>query len=76
MGHAETQAQQMEHKNLIGMFAGYYLSCFDKDAYRRFPGGSQAAVHKYLADSIGVTASSVKLWRDEFDPIHANSRQG
>ena len=66
----------MEHKNLIGMLAGYYLSCFDKDAYRRFPGGSQAAVHKYLADSIGVTASSVKLWRDEFDPIHANSRQG
>ncbi len=76
MGDAETQAQEMEHKNLIGMLAGYYLSRFDKDAYRRFPGSSQSAVHKYLADRIGVRVSSVKLWRDEFDPIHTNSRQG
>ena len=66
----------MEHKNLIGMLVGYYLSRFDKDAYRRFSVGSQSAVHKYLADRIGVRVSSVKLWRDEFDPIHANSRQG
>ncbi len=76
VGHPESQAHKMEHKNLIGMLAGYYLSRFDKDAYRRFPGDSQSAVHKYLAEQIGVRVSSVKLWRDEFDPIHANSRQG
>lgn len=76
MGHRESQAQEMQYQNLIGMFAGYYLSRFDSDAYRRFSVDSQAAVHKYLADRIGVKASSVKLWRDEFDPIHANSRQG
>ena len=66
----------MERKNLIGMLAGYYLSRFDKIAYGRFSGNSQSIVHRYLADRIGVPASSVKLWRDEFDPIHANSRQG
>jgi hypothetical protein len=66
----------METKNLIGMLAGYYLSRFDEIAYRRFPCNTQADVHKYLADRIGVPASSVKLWRDEFDPIHPNSRKG
>ncbi|MEZ6043933.1 MAG: DUF3883 domain-containing protein [Planctomycetaceae bacterium] len=66
----------MERKNLVGMLAGYYLSRFDKVAYGRFSGQSHSAVHKYLAERIGVPASSVKLWRDEFDPIHANSRQG
>lgn len=66
----------MERKNLIGMLAGYYLSRFDKIAYGRFSGNSQSTVHKYLAERVGVPASSVKLWRDEFDPIHANSRQG
>jgi hypothetical protein len=66
----------METKNLIGMLAGYYLSRFDSVAYKRFPRTSQAEVHTYLADRIGVPASSVKLWRDEFDPIHPNSRKG
>lgn len=66
----------METKNLIGMLAGYYLSRFDDVAYRRFLPTSQAEVHTYLADRIGVPASSVKLWRDEFDPIHPNSRKG
>ena len=66
----------MENKNLIGMLAGYFLSRFDDVAYRRFPRKTQADVHVYLADRIGVPASSVKLWRDEFDPIHPNSRKG
>lgn len=66
----------METKNLIGMLAGYYLSRFDDVAYQRFPRESQAEVHTYLANRIDVPASSVKLWRDEFDPIHPNSRKG
>jgi hypothetical protein len=66
----------MENKNLIGMLAGYFLSRFDEVAYRRFPRTTQAEVHDYLAERIGVPASSVKLWRDEFDPIHPNSRKG
>lgn len=74
--NAETREYEMEQKNLIGMLAGYYLSRFDNLAYGRFSGSSQSVVHKYLADRIGARASSVKLWRDEFDPIHANSRQG
>ena len=66
----------METKNLVGMLAGYYLSRFDAVAYARFSGNSQAGVHGHLAERIGVPASSVKLWRDEFDPIHSNSRRG
>jgi hypothetical protein len=66
----------MENKNLIGMLAGYYLSRFDEIAYKRFPFLTQAEVHSFLAGRIGVPASSLKLWRDEFDPIHSNGRQG
>ena len=66
----------MESKNLIGMLAGYYLSRFDDVAYGRFPAKSQREVHDVLAQKIGVPTSSLKLWRDEFDPIHSNSRQG
>ena len=66
----------MENKNLIGMLAGYFLSRFDDVAYRRFPRTTQAEVHDYLAERIGAPASSIKLWRDEFDPIHPNSRKG
>lgn len=66
----------MENKNLIGMLAGYYLSRFDEIAYKRFPFPTQAEVHSFLAERIGMPASSLKLWRDEFDPIHSNARQG
>jgi hypothetical protein len=70
------QLSVMETKNLIGMLAGYYLSRFDDVAYKRFPFPTQAEVHSFLAGRIGVPASSLKLWRDEFDPIHSNARQG
>ena len=66
----------MKNNNLIGMLAGYYLSRFDDIAYKRFPFTTQAEVHSFLAERIGVPASSLKLWRDEFDPIHSNSRKG
>ena len=70
------QSSVMENKNLIGMLAGYYLSRFDEIAYKRFPFSTQSEVHSFLAERIGVPASSLKLWRDEFDPIHPNSRKG
>jgi hypothetical protein len=66
----------MERKNLVGMLAGYYLSRFNEIAYHRFSFSSQADVHNYLANKIGVPSTSVKLWRDEFDPIHENPRKG
>lgn len=66
----------MEHKNVLGMICGYYLSRFDKDAYGRLGYETQTAAHKALSDSLSVPPDSIKNWRDEFDPVHDNPRQG
>lgn len=66
----------MERQNVFGMICGYYLSRFDEDAYARFGHNTQSATHGALAESLGVPAGSIKNWRDEFDPVHDNPRQG
>ena len=66
----------MERQNVLGMICGYYLSRFDQQAYARLGDGTQSATHKALAETLSVPADSIKNWRDEFDPVHDNARQG
>ena len=66
----------MKDKTLYGMVAGYYLSRFDTRAYERLELGSIGNTHIALGEKLGVAANSIKNYRDEFDPIHKNSRQG
>lgn len=61
---------------MLGMICGYYLSRFDQHAYARLGHETQSATHKSLAQSLGVPSDSIKNWRDEFDPVHDNPRQG
>lgn len=58
------------------MVCGYYLSRCDDEAYRKLGYPTQQATHEALGRILGVPAESIKNWRDEFDPIHPNSRQG
>lgn len=66
----------MKRKHTLGMICGYYLSRFDREAYANLGYGSQAATHQELGKRLGVPSESVKNWRDEFDPVHDNPRQG
>lgn len=66
----------MEPKQVAGMFVGYYLSRFDDQAYTRLSMGTKLATHDALGERLGVPGSSIKNWRDEFDPIHDNARHG
>ncbi len=66
----------MERYNVLGMICGYYLSRFDEHAYARFGHATQSATHKALADAFGIPSRSIQNWRDEFDPVHDNLRQG
>lgn len=66
----------MERNRVIGMVAGYYLSRLDSEAYRRLAMGNKEQTHRAIGKALRVPHESVRNWRDEFDPIHENSRQG
>lgn len=66
----------MRPNHVIGMIFGYYLSRFDETAYRRLGFSSKRETHKWLGDKLGVPMKSIENWRDEFDPVHDNPRQG
>jgi hypothetical protein len=66
----------MDKNHVLGMICGYYLSRFDQLAYENLGHGTQQATHEALGNALGVPAESIKNWRDEFDPIHDNPRQG
>jgi hypothetical protein len=66
----------MERNHVLGMICGYYLSRFDRSAYASLGYGTQLATHLALGHALGVAPKSIKNWRDEFDPVHDNPRQG
>ena len=66
----------MEPNHILGMICGYYLSRFDQRAYESIGFGTQRATHEALGKSLDVSPASVKNWRDEFDPVHENPREG
>jgi hypothetical protein len=68
--------ETMERNHLLGMICGYYLSRYDDKAYRSLGFGNQRQTHDGLGRALSVPAASIKNWRDEFDPIHDNGRQG
>lgn len=68
--------EPMERNHLLGMVCGYYLSRFDEDAYDALGFGNRTATHRALGAALGVPARSIQNWRDEFDPMHDNSRAG
>lgn len=66
----------MKRQNQLGMLCGYFLSRLDEEAYRYLGLGNVGQTHEKLGEILGVKATSIKGWRDEFDPVHSNSRVG
>lgn len=66
----------MERDHILGMICGYYLSQYDGAAYEHLGFRTQHATHDALGGALRVPAESIKNWRDEFDPIHENTRRG
>ena len=66
----------MKARNLVGTLAGYYLSRFGAVAYGRFARRTQAEVHTFLAERIGVPASSEAVGCARIEgPVVKASRQ-
>ena len=58
------------------MICGYYLSRFDEAAYEHLGYSTQRRTHDALGEALDVPPKSIQNWRDEFDPVHPNGRQG
>lgn len=59
----------MEYNHKLALYVSYYLARFDKIAYNRLGLGNQTKTHQKIGEILSVKASSVKNWRDEFDPL-------
>ena len=67
---------RMKEENKLGLVIAYYLSKFDNLAYERLGFGSMTGTHEQVGSILGVKGNTIKNMRDEFDPLHPNSRQG
>lgn len=67
----------MNKENVLGMALGCYLAAFKKDrrALLRLGFSSYKAVYEHANRELGVRATSVKNYEDEFLPYWANSRR-
>ena len=66
----------MKESNSLALIIAFYLSKYDKLAYKQLTYHSNIATHKEIGRILGVNPNSVKNMRDEFDPLHDNPRVG
>ena len=66
----------MDENRFHAMLVAYFLSRENERAYEALGYGTQLATHKAVGSRFGVKTNTVKNWRDEFDAVHRNSRQG
>ncbi len=62
----------MENNHKLCLYVSYYLSRFDKEAYKNLGFGKQVPTHNKIADLLNVNSHTVRNWRDEFDPLHGH----
>ncbi len=60
--------------NPQALIVAYYLSRFNNDAYLAlgFPGRQKTKAHEHLGQALSVNSNSLKLRRDDFDPLHGH----
>ncbi len=59
----------MNENHKLALYISYYLARFDKAAYEKLNFGNQSQTHQKIGELLSVKPSSVKNWRDEFDPL-------
>ncbi|EAW36863.1 HNH endonuclease [Lyngbya sp. PCC 8106] len=60
----------------IAIIVSYYLSRFDHKAYNQLHFGNTGETHKQIGNILNVKESSIKNYRDIFDPYYDNPRRG
>ena len=62
----------MENNHKLGLYVSYYLSRFDKEAYKNLGYGKQRATHQKIGELLDINSYTIHNWRDQFDPLHGH----
>lgn len=60
---------KMNNNNILGLYIAFYLAKFNKEAYLNLGFKNQTETHKAIGAILGIKPSTIKNWRDEFDPL-------
>lgn len=66
----------MKPENELGMIVAFYLSKFGEVGLKNLGFESYSQAFRQIGERLSVKSSSVKNWRDEFDPYYDNNRKG
>lgn len=66
----------MKRKNKLALIVAYYISKYDKLAYKNLGFGSITGTHANVGKILGIKGTTIQNMRDEFDPQHDNPRKG
>lgn len=66
----------MEDNHKKALIVAFYLSKFDRTAYKHLQFGNMTDTHKQIGHILNVNANTIKNMRDEFDSVLANDRRG
>lgn len=64
----------MENNHKLGLYISYYLSRFDKEAYKNLGYGKQVLTHQKIGELLNVNPHTIQNWRDQFDPLHGHRK--
>lgn len=66
----------MKNNNKLALVVSFYLSKYDKSAYRDLGYSSFSQAFKEIGSILNVPANTIKNMRENFDPLHENNRVG
>lgn len=66
----------MDDNNKKALIVAYYLSKYNSTSLDRLGYKTQADCFEDISKILGINKNSIRNMRDEFDPLHDNSRQG
>jgi hypothetical protein len=66
----------MENNHKLALIIAYYLSRFDKKALSNLGYDTTTHAFQEIGGRLNVKPNTIKNMRDEFDPLHPNSRKG
>ncbi|KYG27727.1 DUF3883 domain-containing protein [Alkalihalobacillus trypoxylicola] len=66
----------MENNHKLALIISYYLSRFDKTALINLNYDTNTQAFQEIGETLKVKPNTIKNMRDEFDPLHPNSRKG
>ncbi|MEH6681059.1 MAG: DUF3883 domain-containing protein [Sediminicola sp.] len=60
---------KINNNNILGLYIAFYLAKFNEKAYASLGFKNQTVTHKAIGAILNIKPSTIRNWRDEFDPL-------